>query len=164
MKLNKGTTTIEMIGITLVVSIVLSLGAIKARQHMIHGEYERIKLNAGFVTSALNGFYEQYCSNSSHPTPTIANLVSLGFLSDRSLASNPIGNEFEVEVDWTSPASLTVSTRLTGQSGASVLNYVSATRAGSTTLYWDSQPTLLTSFHNFQNMQTKHMFEPGVCE
>lgn len=162
MKTSRGVTAIELLLALAITSAIILISIPKARDHMQNAELETLRTNADHVMSALNGYFERYCSSGATPTPTVPVLVSNGFLQSANYARNPFGANLQPVVLWGTPTMLEVRATVTRGNAASIMSIVGADRVSGSVLYWTRAPRV-RSHGSSDAMKMKAMYQPDTC-
>lgn len=151
-KYQKGLTLIELMCF-LIIGSIITLAAIKGLQRLSHAhnlaETER---SARLVMTATQRFYEINCASGLQPQPTIALLVSNGFLLRASVADTKFAGTLVPSISWATSSKgsrlIVTGSIPTGINPSAYLKSLAADRVSGQSIIWDESPDLHKRIHS----------------
>lgn len=123
-----------------------------------------VKTNVASMLDALDLYYNEHCSGGANPTPTVAVLLTMGYLTSASLLENPLGNRLVPSVLWGTPDRLRVSATITAPGTITTFeNRLGASSSAGNVLHFDRLPWSTGNDFRLNSTGVLQRHEPGAC-
>ena len=168
MRNESGLTLVEMMIVTVVISVMMSLAASSVSSLM---ERKRTLIainNIKLLQTALDYHYAEFCASTIKDAPTITTLVSSNYLNSQSNTTDPFfsNSAFSPEIVWSTPVAVVKVFRIyaTPIEANKFKRKLQGTTIVGNTVYWERSAKLPSVIGTDQRSSLQHYQQPGVCQ